>query len=204
MSIIKVKIVNSNFLVILINYFFYLNLLKLKKSITPAMHKTVLKSWEKVDIPILATYFNNIRIWNNLRDYIPHPYTEDDATKFIEAQEVIDPIQNFSILHEDELCGGIGIILKEDIYRMNVELAYWIAEPFWGKGIATEAVRQMTEYTFEKFAINRIIAEVFEYNPSSMRVLEKNGYYLQSVSRKGVLKNDYLYDNYIWIKQKIY
>jgi RimJ/RimL family protein N-acetyltransferase len=62
----------------------------------------------------------------------------------------------------------------------------------------------MTEYTFENFYINRIVAEVFEYNRPSMRVLEKNGYYLQTVSRKGILKNDYLYDNYIWVIQKIY
>jgi RimJ/RimL family protein N-acetyltransferase len=62
----------------------------------------------------------------------------------------------------------------------------------------------MTEYTFENFSINRIVAEVFEYNRPSMRVLEKNGYYLQTVSRKGILKNDYLYDNYIWVNQKIY
>jgi ribosomal-protein-alanine N-acetyltransferase len=102
------------------------------------------------------------------------------------------------------VCGGIGLLLKEDIYKMNVELGYWIAEAHWGKGIATVAVRQMTDYIFEHFAINRIVAEVFEYNRPSMRVLERNGYYLQTVSRKGVLKNALLIDNYIWVKQKIY
>ena len=166
------------------------------------MTGVTLRSWANDDVDFLATHFNNIRIWNNLRDVIPHPYTLEDAHRFILAQEGLSPIQNFAILQDGQPCGGIGIILKQDIYRMNVELGYWIAEPFWGQGIATSAVRMMTEYTFENFYINRIVAEVFEYNRPSMRVLEKNGYYLQTVSRKGILKNDYLYDNYIWVNQK--
>lgn len=168
------------------------------------MSNIQLQPWKMDYKPFLANHFNNVNIWNNMRDHIPHPYTEEDAHKFIEAQEGLNPIQNFVILYNDEPCGGIGILLKEDIYRMNVELGYWIAEPFWGKGIATEAVRLITAYVFDHFEINRIVAEVFEYNPSSMRVLEKNGYYLQTVYRKGILKNNYLYDNYLWVKQKIY
>lgn len=163
-----------------------------------------IREWKKEDAPSLAAGFDNVHIWNNLRDHIPHPYTLEDAEQFIAAQEGLNPAQNFAIQYDEILCGGIGIILKEDIYRMNVELGYWIAEPFWGKGIATEAVRLMTEYVFGNFAINRIVAEVFEYNRSSMRVLEKNGYYLQTVSWKGILKNDLLYDSYIWVKQKMY
>jgi RimJ/RimL family protein N-acetyltransferase len=62
----------------------------------------------------------------------------------------------------------------------------------------------MVEYVFESFVINRIVAEVFDYNKPSMRVLEKNGFYLESVSRKGILKNDYLLDNFVWVNQKIY
>lgn len=163
-----------------------------------------LRAWSADDVELLVSYFNNIKIWNNMRDYIPHPYALEDAEQFISLQAELNPHQNFAIMDGNELVGGIGIILRTDIYRMNVEMAYWIAEPFWGKGLATEAVRLMTEYVFESFVINRIVAEVFEYNKSSMRVLEKNGYFLETVSRKGILKNDFLIDNYIWVKQKIY
>lgn len=162
-----------------------------------------LRPWVEADAELLTVYFNNINIWNNLRDYIPHPYTIEDAEKFIHVQKEIFPTLNFAIMSGEELVGGIGIILGEDVYKMNVELGYWIAEPFWGTGIATEAVRQMNYYVFENFAINRIVAEVFEYNKTSMRVLEKNGYHLECVRRKAVLKNDFLYDNYVWVVQKI-
>ncbi|MBI5856202.1 MAG: GNAT family N-acetyltransferase [Sphingobacteriales bacterium] len=168
------------------------------------MSSISIRPWLAEDADLLTSYFNNIKIWNNMRDYIPHPYTIEEAEKFIAAQAGVSPVQNFAIIDGLNLTGGIGIILKSDVYKMNVELGYWIAEPFWGKGIATEAVRLMTGYVFETFAINRIVAEVFEYNKSSMRVLEKNGYFLETVSRKGVLKNDYLVDNFFWVKQKIY
>ena len=163
-----------------------------------------IKPWNDEDAEQLAFLFNNIKIWNNMRDYIVHPYTIEDSTHFIQSQHAILPTQNFAIILNNQVVGGIGINLKSDIYRMNVELAYWIGEPYWGMGIASEAVNQMVEYVFNSFAINRIVAEVFDYNKPSMRVLEKNGFYLESVSRKGILKNDYLLDNFVWVNQKIY
>lgn len=163
-----------------------------------------LQAWTLEQKEKLAEYFNNVHIWNNLRNYIPHPYTEEDAEKYISEQLVIFPTQNFAILNEGDLVGGIGINLCQDIYIMNVELGYWIAEPFWNTGIATIAVGLMTNYVFENFAINRIVAEVFDYNKASMRVLEKNGYHLESVRRKGVLKNNILLDDFVWVKHKVY
>jgi len=163
-----------------------------------------LRPWVIEDKELLADYFNNIKIWNNLRDYIPHPYSVEDAERFILKQIELFPSQNFAIISNEVIVGGIGINLNEDIYRMNVELGYWIAEPFWGKGIATEAIRQMVLYVFENFAINRIVAEVFEYNKASMRVLEKNGFHLENVTYKGILKNELLHNNYIWVLQRFY
>lgn len=163
-----------------------------------------LRPWSIEDAATLTAYFNNINIWNNLRDYIPHPYRTGDAVKFISDQSLLMPTQNFAILNEQEIVGGIGLILQEDVYKMNVELGYWVAEPFWGTGIATISVGLMTQYIFETFAINRVVAEVFDYNKASMRVLEKNGYYLESVRRKGILKNDLLTDDFVWVKQRIY
>ena len=83
---------------------------------------------------------------------------------------------------------------------MSAEIGYWLAEPFWGQGIATEAVRQLVEYTFYYFDIVRLYAEVFETNKASMRVLEKNGFYLEGVRRKAVFKNGLLMDDFIWVK----
>jgi [ribosomal protein S5]-alanine N-acetyltransferase len=100
------------------------------------------------------------------------------------------------------LAGEIGITIQEDIHRLCAEIGYFIAEPFWGKGIVTEAIKQMTEYTFSNFDVIRIVAGVFDFNQASMKALEKNGYYLESIRKKSVIKNGQIIDDFIWVKLK--
>lgn len=160
----------------------------------------LIRPWTDKDVDNLVKYADNINIWNNLRNYFPHPYTTDHAKSWISSSAAATPIINFAIDFEGEAIGGIGLIFNTDVYVLSAEIGYWIGEPFWGKGIATEAIRQMTEYSFYYFDIVRIYAEVFENNKASMRALEKNGFYLEGVRRKSVFKNNLLMDDYIWVK----
>jgi RimJ/RimL family protein N-acetyltransferase len=41
---------------------------------------------------------------------------------------------------------------------------------------------------------------VFEYNKASMKVLEKNGFHLESIRKKGAFKNNVVIDDYVWVK----
>ncbi|MFC4231639.1 GNAT family N-acetyltransferase [Parasediminibacterium paludis] len=159
-----------------------------------------IRQWVSTDLPNLVLYANNINIWNNLRNYFPTPYTEADAIAWLEKTIDASPIVNLAIDIDGQAIGGIGLILNSDVYVMSAEIGYWLGEPFWGQGIATEAVRQMVDYTFYYYDIVRLYAEVFEINKASMRVLEKNGFYLEGVRRKAVLKNGVLMDDYIWVK----
>ncbi|MBM3413171.1 MAG: GNAT family N-acetyltransferase [Bacteroidetes bacterium] len=90
------------------------------------MNKVDIRAWESGDAVWLAQHFNNEKIWNNLRDYVPYPYTLENAEKFIITQQELTPTQNFAITDDGEIVGGIGINFQHDIYRMNVELGYWI------------------------------------------------------------------------------
>lgn len=98
------------------------------------------------------------------------------------------------------LAGSAGCLLKDDINRRSIEIGYFIGEDFWGKGIATEAVKLITDYAAKEFKPVRIYAEVFEHNKASMRVLQKNGFYLEGIYRKAVVKNDVVMDDYVWVK----
>ncbi len=164
----------------------------------------IIRKWTEDDIASLVKHANNINIWNNLRNAFPHPYTEEHATLWIASTSTEDPVINFAIDLDGEAIGGIGLIFNADVYVLSAEIGYWIAEPFWGKGIATEAIRQMMEYAFYYFDIVRIYAEVFENNKASMRALEKNGFYLEGVRRKSVFKNNVLMDDYIWVRHRPY
>jgi RimJ/RimL family protein N-acetyltransferase len=160
----------------------------------------LIRKWNVNDIEVLVQIANNINIWNNLRNYFPHPYTMEEAKSWLELVDVEGATLNFAIEFEGVLVGGIGLIPNSDVYVMSAEIGYWIGESYWGKGIATEAIRQIIEYVFYNFDIIRIYAEVFENNKSSMRALEKNGFYLEGVRRKSILKNGILMDDYIWVR----
>ena len=103
-----------------------------------------------------------------------------------------------AITINDQVVGGIGITQQADVYRFNAELGYWLGEPFWNKGIMTEAVQAMVDYAFENFKLIRIYARVFEFNEASMRVLEKAGFHKEAINKKAVYKNQTLYDEHLF------
>ena len=164
------------------------------------MTDVILRLWKIEDAQALASIANNRNIWNNVRDRLPSPYTVKDALEWIGHTQKENPKTNFAIEYKGMLAGSAGCILKDDINRKTLEIGYFIGEHFWGKGIATEAVKLITEYVIKEFKPVRIYAEVFEHNKASMRVLQKNGFYLETISRKAVIKNNAVLDNYIWVK----
>jgi len=164
------------------------------------MTEVILRSWQTTDAQALAAIANNRNIWNNVRDRLPNPYTVRDALEWIDHTQKENPKTNFAVEYKWMLVGSAGCLLKDDINRKCIEIGYFIGEPFWAKGIATEAVRLITEYVCKEFNPVKIYAEVFEHNKASMRVLQKNGFYLENISRKAVIKNNIVLDNYIWVK----
>ena len=148
----------------------------------------------------LAKLVNNKNIWVNLRDTFPFPYGESDAESFINSVTEEKPKQNFGIEYNGDLCGVIGIIIQKDVYRKSAEIGYWIGEPYWGKGIATKAIKLITKYGFENLKLLRIHAGIFEFNIASMKALEKNGYKKEGVFKKAIFKNDKVFDEHKYFK----
>ena len=163
--------------------------------------KLRLRNWRKEDIASLVKLANNKKIADNLRDQFPHPYTLQNAEEWIAMNEKRNLTTNFAIEVNGELAGSCGMMIYEDVYRLSAEIGYWIAEPFWGKGIATEAVRLLVEKIKTDFPeIVRVSAEIFEHNRASMRVLEKNEFHLESIRKKAVIKNNIIMDDHVWVK----
>jgi RimJ/RimL family protein N-acetyltransferase len=155
-----------------------------------------LRPFKETDSKRLAELCNNRKIWDNLTDLIPFPYNENHATEFIARCQLEAPQTTFLIEFGDEIAGIIGLIQQTNIYRLTAEVGYWIGEPFWGRGIATRAVRLITGYGFQKLHLIRIYAGVFDYNKASQRVLEKASYKLDCVLEKSIIKNRNLYNEY--------
>ncbi|MGH9880451.1 MAG: GNAT family N-acetyltransferase, partial [Pyrinomonadaceae bacterium] len=76
----------------------------------------------------------------------------------------------------------------------RVEFGYWLARPYWGQGIMTDAVRVFVRYAFSELGLLRLTAHVFESNIASARVLEKNGFKLEGHLREHFIKDGKLID----------
>jgi [ribosomal protein S5]-alanine N-acetyltransferase len=166
------------------------------------MSRTELRKYNLDYVDAFAAYRNNPNVSVNGFDKTPNPYTVQDAAELFRKQIEKNPPERFLIFNDNCLNGEIGITPRDDIYRFNADIGYFIAEPFWGKGVASKAVALMTDYAFRSFQLTRLVASVFEYNKASMRVLEKNNFFLECIQKKAVVKNNCFYDNYIYIKVK--
>ncbi len=160
----------------------------------------ILRPFAITDVAALAAIANNKHVSDNLRNSFPHPYTISDAKQWIQLQSKIKPAQNFAITYNGLLAGTIGCTLKEDIHKKNIELGYFVGEIFWNKGIASKAVSLMVAYIEQNFQANRIYAEVFENNIASMKVLQKNNFFLEAIHHNSLFKHNQYFDAYIWVK----
>ncbi|KGK32086.1 GNAT family N-acetyltransferase [Cellulophaga sp. E6(2014)] len=149
-----------------------------------------------------TSYRNNKIIFDNGYDKVPNPFTLKDAEDFINLQTDKAIPERKLIYWKDQFVGEIGITINMDVFRLSAEMGYFIGAPFWGNGIASEAIKLMVDYSFETFEIIRIEAGVFSFNKASMRVLEKNGFYLESIKKDAVIKNGVILDDYIWVQLK--
>lgn len=146
------------------------------------------------DAPSVAKYANNRKIWEQVRDQLPHPYKLEDAEGFIRMVNERQPPNAFAIVIEGEAAGAIGVHPQNDVYRYSAELGYWLGEPFWGRGLMTEIVKGVVGIAFERFNIWRIYAGVFSSNPASMRVLEKAGFQKEGLLRQATFKDGKVLD----------
>jgi RimJ/RimL family protein N-acetyltransferase len=157
-----------------------------------------IRPWTALDKAALVKYANNRKVWLNLRDAFPHPYTASSAESFLEMVAKQNPTTFFAIATKDEAIGGIGVSLNQDVHRFTAELGYWLAEPFWGKGVMTEAVARFSQCAFETFHLMRIYAEPYATNLPSCKVLEKAGFALEGRLRRSAFKDGQVLDQFLY------
>jgi ribosomal-protein-alanine N-acetyltransferase len=163
----------------------------------------LLRDWQEDDASALAKYADNPKIWCCLRDAFPHPYHLEHAREFIRRVNAAEPRGVFAIATETEAIGSIGLTLGHDVHRYTAELGYWLAEPFWGRGIMTRAVKAMAYFGFSELGLYRIRAEPYAVNPASARVLEKAGFLLEGTMRASAFKEGRIVDQLLYAKVKV-
>jgi RimJ/RimL family protein N-acetyltransferase len=139
-------------------------------------------------VEALVRHANNHNVARQLRDRFPHPYTRAHAVAFLKTATAAAHPTNLSIEVNGEAAGGIGFVCGSDVERFSAEIGYWLGEPLWGRGIATEALGLVTGYAYSTFNVLRLFALPFADNLGSIRVLEKAGYVREGVMRSSSVK----------------
>jgi len=155
-----------------------------------------IRSWKMEDANDLALALNNKKVLDNLRDGLPYPYTASDAAEYINAMINADGDKTyaFAIISDNKVVGSIGAFRQENIHSRSAEVGYYIAEPYWGRGIGTSAVNQICDFIFSNTDIIRIFAGPFAHNVASCRILEKAGFSFEGTLRKNAVKNGAILD----------
>jgi RimJ/RimL family protein N-acetyltransferase len=143
-------------------------------------------------------YANNYNVSKYMTNRFAHPYTHETGIDFIKMAMQDKPVRIFAIEVNGEAAGGIGIHPQGDIYGKNAEIGYWLAEPYWGKGIVTGALKEIVEYAFDTFDVIRLFARPFSNNAGSQKVLEKAGFELEARLKKTIFKNGEFLDELIY------
>jgi len=161
-----------------------------------------LRHWHAGDAAEMAQMLNNKNIVANLRDGIPFPYTIKDADDFLVNATIPKTAIHFCIEVNRQVAGSISIFIKNNVYRKTAEIGYYVAEPYWKRGIGTKAIGLAAEFAWKNLDVVKLYAEVFEFNKASMRALEKNNFHLECIRKKHVIKNGVFWDDCLWVKFK--
>ncbi|MEL6866542.1 MAG: GNAT family protein [Bacteroidota bacterium] len=172
--------------------------------ILPISNKISLTEYRSTDAPSLVQYLSNEKIYRNTLK-IPRPYTLKDAETWLhEVARIVkkNEAQTEFVIRNTagELMGAMGLMFNHGRYAHKAAIGYWLAEPFWNKGIMTAALQVFTDHCFAQFDLMRIEAYVFNHNAASARVLEKLGFEREGLLRKCNKKENGYIDSYLYAK----
>ena len=162
-----------------------------------------LKKWTLEDKEVLRKMCNIIDR-SYLSDRLPDPYTNESAEWWLNMVKENDGKKGIfrKIVVNGKIIGTISVEQKEDVYRKDAEIGYYLLQEEYSKGIMTESVRQICEIAFKELDIIRITGLVYEPNKASRKVLERNDFILEGIMKKAVIKNENIFDLCIYGKLK--
>lgn len=156
----------------------------------------ILRLWQEEDAYAAAELASS-----NICRFMSDAFPGNDVsnwTAFIrKANE--NPLAFYRVIEVDgKFAGNIGVLICNDILRMNAELGYWIGDQYKCRGIMTEAIKEMVQLVFDKYEVTRIYATPFGNNFASQRVLEKAGFTLEAMFEKIYIKNGMKHDELVY------
>lgn len=148
---------------------------------TLTTERLLLRPFAEADLPALVQLAGSYQVARNTL-HIPHPYTEEDAQFWLsitQQHRAQGTAHQFALELRDtgEFIGGSGLL--PELRHHRAEAGYWLGAPYWGRGLATEALGALLRFGFEQLELNKIFATHHAENLASGRVMEKCGLTLE-------------------------
>ncbi len=180
-----------------------------RKSNILLTEKLILRKLQQTDAKPMAQLANNANV-ATMTARLPYPYSMEDAQEFIARSSLPESrgcTYAITLAKTAEFIGCCA--LSPSRRRDGPALGYWLGEPFWGYGYATEAAHAMVDLAFKATDRERVNASCRVVNPASRRVLEKCGFQrsesgmIQSLAANSSVPVDYyVLDRTTWISLK--
>ncbi|MDQ6942747.1 MAG: GNAT family N-acetyltransferase [Candidatus Eremiobacteraeota bacterium] len=146
-----------------------------------------LRPWRLADVATLPEVASDPDVVRYMNHRFPSPYTRADADAWIRIQ-LDDPQARHWVIEVDgALAGGIGLTAGVLEHAGNLAIGYWVGKRFWGRGIASDALRALTAHAIATLRPRRLWANVMAANTASARVLEKAGYVREAVLARAIV-----------------
>lgn len=157
-----------------------------------------LRDFKSDDHTLLVNYLNNPDVKRFLSPKIPTPYTLDDAHWWTEEGSKAGFTRAIEV--DGQLVGCIGALPGEFEYAKSAEIGYWLAQPYWGKGLIVQALALLIKEVQLNTDIVRLHAVVFAGNTQSTKVLEKVGFEHEGLLKKAIYKDTEFYNALLYGK----
>ena len=142
--------------------------------------RLILRPLALSDAPAIQRHFNNWNIIRHLATLVPWPYPDDGAETFVRLQlekiAVGEEIYQWVLVLRDgdgEAIGNINFRPRSNALKGN--RGFWLAEPYWRRGLMTEAIGAVNDFVFDTLGIDQFTVCNVATNTASRRVKQKTG-----------------------------
>lgn len=150
-----------------------------------------LRVFKESDADSFYKYSSNANVRKNMRDGFPSSTEQckELVKSFVDNEGTIQSVR--AIVINEEVVGCIGLFFSDD---NTAEIAYWLGEPYWRKGIMSTGIQKFCEYAFPRYKLKKIFARPFFSNAASRKVLDKAGFQYAQTVEKGIYKDGEMID----------
>ncbi len=160
---------------------------KIIKTPTLQTDRLLLRPLRLEDADALQKHFNNWNIVKNLNENIPWPQPEDGCYQFYRNEALPRVAEGkahlWTIFYNEQAIGLLEIVVPGSRNTLG-DRGFWLAEPYWGKGLMTEAIAAVNDFIFDELKFVSITVHNYKDNIGSHRVKEKTGSVLLKTTKE--------------------